>query len=904
MNTLRRHVGDLTQLERLSIDGKGNPIGDIGFVSTLRQLENLDLGRTQLRDITPIAGLTQLGSLNLQGNQISDITPLAKLTQLESLLLGGNEISDITLLGGLTQLDSLGLGGNEISDITPIAKLTQLRYLSLDDNEISDLKPLADLTQLEWLTLGGFLGGNEISDVKPLAKLTLLEVLSLNDNEISDVKPLAKLTQLRSLNLRNNQISDVAPIQHLIDRPSTRVYLAGNPIDGGGSDLVIETFQANRIKSTRAIRLTGPGPGQEISSIFPGQKFDLYATVGNQGIEKSEATTVRFYRSTDKNISPTADQLLGTSSIEALPADGTVKVPFRVTAPKVGTYYYACVDSTDNEGNTNNNCTTALEIKIRTLEPDLQIESIKVAKKGTPPHSPQNWKDTLDVKPGDAFDLRVIVLNGGNATAEATTLEFYRSSDAEISEDDEVLRSKKNNSLLPETRHLHIATFRIPEAGTYYYGVQVVPVEDESRTDKNWSVGVRIGAEALALPENLISDVALTRNATYFVVNAQFPRLKNQNRATYGSCLITLGIPGVPDAPLAEWDSTDPLLAGDPPYFMFPLLSPRERIEAVGAKYALDVKEVFIGGAVAVVAGGVGQKLTSLVPVGKVAQHTDKAAPLIQRALSVGSKFNLLIPAEKVEEGLAKGGHYVISKVIGQTTNFLTATGLRTVSDLIGGDEEEPSIEDELLAFTADPTLILTPISAQQTRPKGEARYLFRIPKQQLTEIAVTVEQVYFVGKNAFTAKYEGVYPLEGAAAAPGLHAMSLVDYPPFQWLSSEAQAYLLRDFGVFVSAETRQVPETTALLPNYPNPFNPETWIPYQLAEAADVMLTIYDIHGRVVRDLDLGHQRAGTYHGRSRAAYWDGKNAQGEPVASGLYFYTLTAGDFTATRKMLIRK
>ena len=99
-------------------------------------------------------------------------------------------------------------------------------------------------------------------------------------------------------------------------------------------------------------------------------------------------------------------------------------------------------------------------------------------------------------------------------------------------------------------------------------------------------------------------------------------------------------------------------------------------------------------------------------------------------------------------------------------------------------------------------------------------------------------------------------------------------------------------------------VPEETTLLANYPNPFNPETWIPYQLATPADVTLTIYDIQGRVVRDLDLGHQRAGMYQSRNRAAYWDGKNAVGEPAASGVYFYTLTAGDFTATRKLLIRK
>ena len=93
-------------------------------------------------------------------------------------------------------------------------------------------------------------------------------------------------------------------------------------------------------------------------------------------------------------------------------------------------------------------------------------------------------------------------------------------------------------------------------------------------------------------------------------------------------------------------------------------------------------------------------------------------------------------------------------------------------------------------------------------------------------------------------------------------------------------------------------------LLANYPNPFNPETWIPYQLSEAANVTVAIHSMNGSLIRTLELGHQAAGIYQNKSRAAYWDGRNAFGERVASGLYFYTFTAGDFTATRKMLIRK
>ena len=110
---------------------------------------------------------------------------------------------------------------------------------------------------------------------------------------------------------------------------------------------------------------------------------------------------------------------------------------------------------------------------------------------------------------------------------------------------------------------------------------------------------------------------------------------------------------------------------------------------------------------------------------------------------------------------------------------------------------------------------------------------------------------------------------------------------------------------GAAPSLETSTIiPNQTGLLTNFPNPFNPETWIPYQLAKPAEVTLTIYDIRGVVVRELKLGHQPAGFYHNRSRAIHWDGRNAFGEKVATGVYFYTLKAGDFTATRKLLIRK
>ena len=124
-----------------------------------------------------------------------------------------------------------------------------------------------------------------------------------------------------------------------------------------------------------------------------------------------------------------------------------------------------------------------------------------------------------------------------------------------------------------------------------------------------------------------------------------------------------------------------------------------------------------------------------------------------------------------------------------------------------------------------------------------------------------------------------------------------------FQYNRGGNMLDLFRDVAA-APALSKAVPEENALLPNYPNPFNPETWIPYQLSKSVAVTVSIYSANGRLIRTLSLGHQAAGVYQSKSLAAYWDGRNAQGEPVASGVYFYTLKAGDFTDTRKMLIRK
>ena len=143
--------------------------------------------------------------------------------------------------------------------------------------------------------------------------------------------------------------------------------------------------------------------------------------------------------------------------------------------------------------------------------------------------------------------------------------------------------------------------------------------------------------------------------------------------------------------------------------------------------------------------------------------------------------------------------------------------------------------------------------------------------------------------------------------AAPAAH--SLKNDQIQSWLTQAIQAddgsYVFRlGIGVLKDLLHNLIPEKTALLPNFPNPFNPETWIPYQLSEESPVSVAIYDTTGKLIRSLSLGIQSPGFYNSRDRAAYWDGRNVLGEQVSSGVYFYQLTTPTFQQTRRLVIVK
>ena len=215
---------------------------------------------------------------------------------------------------------------------------------------------------------------------------------------------------------------------------------------------------------------------------------------------------------------------------------------------------------------------------------------------------------------------------------------------------------------------------------------------------------------------------------------------------------------------------------------------------------------------------------------------------------------------------------------------------------------------------------------APTTNTEDETRHLAEDVNHDgmvnLQDLTLVASQFGQAGENSADVNADGIVnivdlilvagALGAGDSAPSMHPQTIamlaaVDVQ--QWLMHAQQIDITvlafqRGIAVLEHLLAALSPKETGLLPNYPNPFNPETWLPYQLAVLADVTVRIYSSSGVLVRTFTLGYQPAGIYQSRSRAVYWDGKNEMGEQVASGVYFYTLSAGQFAMTRSMVIRK
>ena len=273
----------------------------------------------------------------------------------------------------------------------------------------------------------------------------------------------------------------------------TGIALGGNGGDGGDA--------------SRSPDLVVQSPWVSNSTPTTGQSFTLRATVRNQGNARSPATTLRYYRSSNATIT-TSDTPVGTDAVSALSASGESVESISRRAPfSAGTYYYgACVQSVSGESDTGNNCSTGVRVTVTRANPDLVVQS--------------PWVSDNTLTTGQSFTLRATVRNRGDARSAATTLRYYRSTNATIGASDTRVGTDAVSALGASATSVESITVRAPSsAGAYYYGACVDGVSGESDTGNNCSAGVRVTVSSanpdLVVQSPWVSDNTLTTGQTF-----------------------------------------------------------------------------------------------------------------------------------------------------------------------------------------------------------------------------------------------------------------------------------------------------------------------------------------------------------------------------------------------------
>ena len=503
-----------------------NPITDLSPLSELTALATLNLTATTTDDISPLSALKNLDTLYLSVNEITDLSPLSELTDLVKLWLHQNNLVDISPLRNLSHLRNLSLGSNAIEELPDLAQLDRLTHLWIYENEVSDVQALADLAQLRYLSATG----NSIADLRPLSTLGRLESLFVSDNEIDDLSPLAEFSNLYRLSAADNSIEDVSPLAGLAGL--TRLNLAGNdvadlsPLSGLGrlswlwlrdnevedvAPLVANAdFGAGDYVDVRENPLDAPSISEDVSALRDrgavvirdhpdlvvdsptasetdleaGASFTLSTTVRNQGAAAAQATTLRYYRSSDSIIGAN-DSEVGNDKVDRLLGSETSAERIGLTAPSSsGTFYYgACVDPVEGESDPDNNCSSGVRVTVRssssTDAPDLVVDTPSV--------------DDASPDAGDRIVVRATVRNRGDANSAATVLRWYRSTNSTISDNDTGVGTDSVSGLAPSSTSPESIRVTVPsEAGTYYYGGCVDSVSGESSTTNNCSEGARV----------------------------------------------------------------------------------------------------------------------------------------------------------------------------------------------------------------------------------------------------------------------------------------------------------------------------------------------------------------------------------------------------------------------------
>ena len=961
-------ITDITPLENLTklvvLILEANRITDLSPLSNLTALETLRLGHNFIVDISPLANLTQLTDLNLYDNQIKDVAPLANLTQLTDLALGRNYVVDISPLANLIQLKDLSLVDNLIVDVSPLANLTQLTDLALAnnaitdfrplfglnlqsididihklqelasseieipdpnlerairetlglpshlpitqqvmlllyrlsaadaqienltgleyahnledltirDNPISDLTPIAGLNRLEYLNLSGIpiedltflkdltqlrglhLYACKITDITPLANLTRLVVLTLEANRITDLSPLSNLTALETLRLQANYIVDISPLANLTQLKD--LSLVDNLIENVGSLANLTRLEKLWINGNRILDFS---PIQGLSLVD--FRYDEVCLL--PGLPIQERIENRSLPSIVAAFGDGLDDLW-----DSLPAVSHLSIDDRIAYHDlfwhgVSNPFELYFQKTPPWSQLSGPIEVAIDRRNKLLakNPNMLFLAHVVSryfKIGT--QFPEDWSGWL--RDADGNPLQVEGLQEGTSYIDITQPEaqdimvekavsiakcgifdgiHYDTWWDETSISTNIL--KRIREKVPEDFLITINANRdkLPLSIPYINGGMM---ETFPRVRENGYTR----ADIIEIETNLI----------WYEANAREPQI---------NVLRGFGIGAEPpDSPRnKQWMrlfTTMSLTLSDG-YALY-------TIGTIGGQkqYQKHIWHPFWD-------ADLGQ------PIGPTAQRYRDIEGLYIREFTNG--WAVYNQSGSTQEISLPGSVIGVSNGQTNTTHLL------------------PDLDGEMYLKAPNPADVNSDGQVNILDLVHVANNFGKASPDPNGDGVVNVLDLVFVA---------GMFGTTAAAPSAHLRALeTLTAVEVRQWLTDArslevSDPIMKRGIIVLEQLLVSLTPKETELLSNYPNPFNPETWIPYRLAEDAFVTLTIYDRSGRLVRRFDVGHQIASAYENRSKAIYWDGKNELGERVASGMYFYHLSAGDYSATRRMLVIK
>ena len=896
---------DLTVLDTAEIvlEAEDPKISSINGLEYATELTELYLNAHEISDIRPIATLTQLTVLSLNDNVIENIwhedsvdNPFENLIELTELYLDGNEINDISPLEGSTQLTVLSLNGNPIEDLTTLAGLTQLTVLWLTESQVEDFSPLVALTDLIELSLND----NAIADISWLLALTQLKILHLENNETSDVSSLADLVNLEILNLVGNPIDDTTPLIGRVRRIEADEPIASLIADTALDEVLRDIFDLSAEEHITYADMrsltTFESPDSDISNLTGLEHATALTTLDlrNNAIRDVaplaglvNLQTLRLTGNPIRDVSALADLTAAIEADVVVPgviADAALAAAIRNSLGlPPGTRILATtlrnLTTLDAQGN---EITTLTGLEHATALTTLYITSDAI----TDISSLQGLTHlkTLAINGGEISDitplqnlthLTILVLSGGEIS-DITPLQNLTRLTILVLSDNAILditplsglkslkvldlRGNSINSIdalqgMTALTTLNLSANRISSIVSLQ-GMTGLTTLDLGGNSLNSIAALKglTGLRTLNLEGNAISEIAALRALTLV-------RTLNLGGNSLNSIAALKGLTG-----LRTLD-----LAGN-------TLSSIDGLQGVTALTTLDL------GANALSDIRRLQGLTALKRLYLSSNNISDVAPL-----SGLLNLELLRLAE--------------NPIMDTSPLFplVTEHKLRDVDIEIS--QWAPWDVNRDGSVDATDSALIT--AAMGQTGEAIANLLTDINGDGIVDRAdLLLVTEHFSTNNAGAPSSEAILALLGSSTLKSLDRTTLEAELNGLLAESDGSPKYRRAIAMLQSFLVALRPDKTRLLANYPNPFNPETWIPYQLAAAGDVAFVIYDARGAVVRRLAVGHQKAGYYVERNRAAYWDGRNAVGERVASGIYFYELRADNRSLLRKMLILK